>query len=51
MKRKIHTDEIKKAVQELIYSANFIVPAEIKNIFREMKKNEKVCLKRLSLFT
>jgi len=33
MKRTIHTDEIRKAISELIYNANFITPPEIKNIF------------------
>jgi len=40
MKRTIHTDEIKKALEELIFSANFIAPPEIRNIFSEMKSRE-----------
>ena len=40
MKRTIHTDEIKKAVEDLIYKANFIAPPEIRNIFTEMKDRE-----------
>jgi len=40
MKRTIHTDEIKKALIELIYNANFITPPEIKNIFAEMTGRE-----------
>lgn len=40
MKRIIHTDEIKKAVEELIYNANFIVPPEVKQIFTRMKVGE-----------
>jgi fumarate hydratase subunit alpha len=40
MKRTIHTDEIKKALIELIYNANFITPSEIKNIFAEMTSSE-----------
>jgi len=40
MKKAIHTDEIKKALEELIYNANFITPPEIKNIFEEMKSRE-----------
>ena len=40
MKKAIHTDEIKKALEELIYNANFIAPPEIKNIFEEMKSRE-----------
>ncbi len=40
MKRTIHTDEIKKAIEELIFNANFITPPEIKNIFSDMKKRE-----------
>jgi len=40
MKKTIHTDEIKKAIEELIFSVNFITPPEIKNIFTEMKSRE-----------
>ena len=40
MKRTIHTEIIKKVIEELLYNANFIAPAEIKNIFSEMKRNE-----------
>lgn len=40
MKRTIHTDLIKSAVEELIFNANFIVPPAIKNIFSEMKNHE-----------
>ena len=40
MKRTIHTDEIKKALEELIFNANFIAPPEIKNIFADMKREE-----------
>ena len=40
MKRTIHTDEIKKAIIELIYNANFITPPEIKNIFAKMTGRE-----------
>lgn len=40
MKRTIHTDQIKTAIEELIRKANFITPPEIKNIFKEMKKGE-----------
>lgn len=40
MKRTIHTDEIKKAIEELIYNASFITPPEIRNIFSEMKQRE-----------
>ncbi|HNX24997.1 MAG TPA: fumarate hydratase [Spirochaetota bacterium] len=40
MKRTIHTDEIRKAISELIYNANFITPPEIKNIFTEMRSRE-----------
>jgi len=40
MKKTIHTDEIKKAIDILIYNANFITPPDIKNIFAEMKKRE-----------
>jgi fumarate hydratase subunit alpha len=40
MKRTIHTDEIKKAIESLIYKANFIVPDEIRKIFTGMKDSE-----------
>jgi len=40
MKRTIHTDKIKKAIEKLIYNANFITPPEIKNIFAAMKSRE-----------
>ncbi len=40
MKRKIHTDEIKKAIEELILNVNFTAPPEIKNIFLKMRKEE-----------
>ncbi len=40
MKRTIHTNEIKKAIEDLIFNANFITPPEIKNFFSEMKNRE-----------
>ena len=40
MKRTIHTNEIKKAVEKLIYETNFIAPPEIRKIFSEMKSRE-----------
>lgn len=49
MKKTIHTDQIKKAVEELIYNANFITPPEIKNIFAEMKKSETLPLAQETL--
>ena len=40
MKKSIHTDKIRAAVEELIRSANFITPLEIKNKFSEMLDKE-----------
>jgi fumarate hydratase subunit alpha len=40
MKRIIHTDQIKTAIEELIRSASFITPPEVKNIFTKMKEIE-----------
>ena len=53
MKKAIHTDEIKKAIEELLYNANFITPPEIKNIFAEMKRKETLPLacETLSILT
>lgn len=44
MKRTIHTDEIKKALDRLIFEANFITPPEIRNIFIGMKNRETIPL-------
>ncbi len=40
MKRTIHTDQIKIAIEELIRTASFITPPEVKNIFADMKERE-----------
>ncbi len=40
MKRTIHTDQIKTAIEELIRSASFITPPEVKSIFAEMQEKE-----------
>ena len=40
MKRTIHTDQIKTAIEELIRSASFITPPEVKVIFADMKESE-----------
>ncbi|PKL18018.1 MAG: fumarate hydratase [Spirochaetae bacterium HGW-Spirochaetae-5] len=40
MKRTIHTDQIKTAIEELIRSASFITPPEVKDIFADMRENE-----------
>ncbi len=40
MKRTIHTDEIKDAVEKLIFDANFITTPVIKKIFSDMRKSE-----------
>jgi fumarate hydratase subunit alpha len=40
MKRSIHTDEIRQAIETLIRRASFITPPEIKNIFSMMKNSE-----------
>lgn len=40
MKKIIHTDEIKKAIESIIFDANFIVPPEIKQFFTAMKAGE-----------
>ncbi len=40
MKRTIHTDQIKTAIEELIRSASFITPSEVKSIFADMKEKE-----------
>jgi fumarate hydratase subunit alpha len=40
MKRTIHTNQIKIAIEELIRNASFITPPEIKNIFADMKQRE-----------
>jgi len=44
MKRIIHTDKIKIAIEELIRTASFITPPEIKSIFADMKKRETIPL-------
>lgn len=40
MKRTIHTDQIKTAIEEIIRSASFITSPEIKNKFSLMKERE-----------
>lgn len=40
-KRTIRTDDIKKAIIEMLYEANFRLSAPVKKIFNEMKSREK----------
>lgn len=49
MNRTIHTDQIKKAIEELIYNANFITPPSVKNIFSAMRGAETADLAKETL--